>query len=116
MQVWVPQQEMDIKLTLCLKESYEDSKGSKGHNMCRVAEIPGFAQPRAELLRGGLMAAVAPHREQKGSAELHSGDRQSPRGQHGAADWGGVRKMCTYMCLDIAPPTKKKEKGHQNGF
>lgn len=64
------------------------------------------------------MAAVAPHREEKGSAELHSGDRQSPRGQHGAADWGGVRKMCTYMCLDIAPPTKKKKEkeGHQNGF
>ena len=66
MQVWVPQQEMDIKLTLCLKESYEDSKGSKGHNMCRVAEIPGFAQPRTEEAEGG------PHREQRGSTELCS--------------------------------------------
>lgn len=31
-----------------------------------------FAQPRAEELRGGLMAAAAPRREQGGSAELCS--------------------------------------------
>ena len=28
-----------------------------------MAEISWFAQPRAEELRGGLMEAVAPHRE-----------------------------------------------------
>ena len=31
--------------------------------MYEAAEVPGFAQPRAEELRGGLMAAAAPHRE-----------------------------------------------------
>jgi len=34
--------------------------------------VPGFAQRRAEELRGGLMAAAAPHRERRGSAELCS--------------------------------------------
>ena len=28
----------------------------------RSAEVPGFAKPRAEELRGALMAAAAPHR------------------------------------------------------
>jgi len=37
-----------------------------------MAEVPWFAQPRAEELRGGLMAAPAPHKEQRGSAELCS--------------------------------------------
>ena len=37
-----------------------------------AAEVPLFVQPRAEELRGGLMAAGAPHREQRGSAELCS--------------------------------------------
>jgi len=27
-----------------------------------AAEVPRFVQPRAEELRGGLMAAAAPHR------------------------------------------------------
>ena len=36
------------------------------------AEAAVFAQPRAEELRGGLMAAAAPHRERRGSAELCS--------------------------------------------
>jgi len=34
-----------------------------------AAEVSGFAQPRAEELRGALMAAAAPHRERRGSAE-----------------------------------------------
>ena len=38
----------------------------------RGAEAAEFVQPRAEELRGGLMAAAAPHREQRGSAELCS--------------------------------------------
>jgi len=37
-----------------------------------VAEGPGPVQPRAEELRGGLMAAAAPHRERRGSVELCS--------------------------------------------
>ena len=35
-------------------------------------EALGFHEPRAEELRGGLMAAAAPHRKQRGSAELCS--------------------------------------------
>ena len=34
--------------------------------------MPECAEPRAEELRGGLMAAAAPHREPRGSAELCS--------------------------------------------
>jgi len=50
-----------------------------------------FVQPGAEELRGGLMAAAAPHRER--SAELCSlWQRQGPRERHGAVpregQWG----------------------------
>jgi len=37
-----------------------------------VPEGPVFAQRRAEEAREGLMAAAAPHRERRGSAELCS--------------------------------------------
>jgi len=37
-----------------------------------MAEVTGFAQPRAGELRGALMAAVAPHKEWRGSAEICS--------------------------------------------
>jgi len=37
-----------------------------------VAEVPGFAQRRAEELRGAFLAAAAPYRERRGSAELCS--------------------------------------------
>ena len=52
----------------CPKGGYKDGEGSwRGSG--EAAEDPAFAQPRAEELRGGLMAA-APHRERRGSAEL----------------------------------------------
>ena len=54
------------------KGSYKDGVGSRGEDIRGMAEVPWFAQPRAEELRGGLMAAAAPHREQRGSAELCS--------------------------------------------
>ena len=47
-------------------------KGLQGKMYEAAAEVPVFVQPRAEELRGGLMAAAAPHREQRGSAELCS--------------------------------------------
>ena len=37
-----------------------------------MAEVSRFVQPRAEELRGGLMAAAAPHRERRGGTELCS--------------------------------------------
>jgi len=46
------------------KESYEDIYGA--------VEVSWCVQPRAEELRGALMAAAAPHRERWGSAELCS--------------------------------------------
>jgi len=52
------------------KEGY--SEGSRGQDLRGMSEVPGFVQPRAEELRGGLMAAAAPHREWRGSAELCS--------------------------------------------
>ena len=54
------------------KEGYKDGEGSRGQDMWGAAEVPWFVQPRAEELRGGLMADGAPHREQRGSAELCS--------------------------------------------
>jgi len=45
---------------------------SRGENTWRAAEVTWFTQPRAEELKGGLMVAVAPHMEQRGSAELCS--------------------------------------------
>ena len=43
-----------------------------GQSVRGAAEAPRRAQRRAEELRGGLMAAAAPHRERRGSAELCS--------------------------------------------
>jgi len=42
-----------------------------------AAQAPGFAQPRAEELRGGCMAAAAPHREPRAalSSALCDSDR-----------------------------------------
>jgi len=67
----------------------------------REGVVPRCAQRRAEELRGGLMAAAAPHREGRGSAELCSvWQRQGPRerlgavsgeGQLGVADRGCTR-------------------------
>ena len=55
------------------KEGHKDGEGSI---QC-MAEAPGFAQPRAEELRGGLMAAAAPHRERRAalSSALCDSDR-----------------------------------------
>jgi len=51
---------------------YEGREGPRGQDVRRADEAPVCAQPRAEELRGGLMAAAAPHRERRGSAELCS--------------------------------------------
>ena len=62
--VWVPQYKKDMKLLRgCLKEGYGDGEGLRGKGVHGAAKIPGFAQPRAEELRVGLMAAAASHRE-----------------------------------------------------
>jgi len=53
------------------KEDYKD-EGSRGEGTRGAAEVPWCAAPRAEELREGLMAAAAPHRERRGSAELCS--------------------------------------------
>jgi len=79
---------------------YEDGEGPGGQDVWAGAEVPRFAQRRAEELRGGLMAAAAPHRELRGSAELCSlWQRQGPRERHGAGRGGagkGVReRVCT---------------------
>jgi len=54
----------------------EGQKDGEGSIQC-LAEAPGFAQPRAEELRGGLMAATAPHRERRAalSSALCDSDR-----------------------------------------
>ena len=50
----------------------KDGEGSGGQDVRGVAEVPGFVQPGAEEMRGGLMVAAAAHREWRGSAELCS--------------------------------------------
>jgi len=74
--VWVAQYK-DIELLESVQRSV-----TMVENM---EQAPGCAQRRAEELRGGLMAAAAPHRERRGSAELYSvWHRQGPREQRGA--------------------------------
>ena len=43
-----------------------------------MAEVPWFAQPRAEELRAGLTVSAAPHRERRGIAELCSATATGP--------------------------------------
>jgi len=50
----------------------KDGEGSGAQVVRGVAEVPGFVQPGAEEMRGGLMVAAAAHREWRGSAELCS--------------------------------------------
>ena len=54
----------------CPKEAYE--KGLEGKRSSGAAAAPECTQRGAGELRGGLMAAAAPHRERRGSAELCS--------------------------------------------
>ena len=60
-----------------------------------MTEAPLCAQPRAEEVRGGLMAASDPHREQRGSAELCDSDRARGNGMElcqGRGSWGSWPK------------------------
>ena len=69
---------------------YSSIMGSRGQDIWGAAEVPGCAQPRAETLRGGVMVAAAPHREQRGSTELCSmWQRQGPRERHGGVSGEG---------------------------
>ena len=43
-------------------EGYKDAEGSKGQGVLGVAGVLWFLQPRAEELRGGLLAAYIPSR------------------------------------------------------
>jgi len=61
-----------------------DGKTCKDQDQ-QAAELPWCAQPRAEELRGGVMAAAAPHREWRGSAELCS-----LKQQQGLREWHGA--------------------------
>ena len=45
-----------------------------------MPELPGFVQPRAEELRGGLMAAAAPHRERRAALSSALCDSDGARG------------------------------------
>jgi len=72
---------------------YEDGKGSGGQGVWGVAEAPRYAQCSAEELKGGLMAAAAPHREWSGSAELCFVWQRQTRGngmelRQGRGCWG----------------------------
>ena len=67
-----------------------------------MAEAPGFAQRIAEMLRGGLMAAAAPH-EVSGGAVLSSAlcDSDRARGnreRHGAVSGEGQLGVRDRVC------------------
>ena len=51
------------------KEGYRDSEVSRGQDVREAAEVPGVLSTEQGRLRGGLMAAAAPHRERRGGAE-----------------------------------------------
>ena len=55
------------------KEGYEDGQGSGGQCVWGAAAVRGVLSPEQSRLRGGLMAAAAPHREQKGNDPSNSG-------------------------------------------
>ena len=86
-QFWVHYK--DIKHKEHLKEEYKDGEGSEGQDVLRAA---GFVQPRAEELRGGLMAPAAPHREWRGSAELCCLWQQRQHGAVPGEGQAGARK------------------------
>ena len=68
-QFWVSQHKKDIKLLLSVQRRATTMvKGQEGKT--QEMQLRPLAQPRAEELRGGLMAAAAPYREWRGSAKL----------------------------------------------
>ena len=57
--------------------------------------LPGFAQLRAEELRGGLMAATAPHREWRAALSSALCDSNRPEGTAWSCIRGGLReRLC----------------------
>ena len=54
------------------KESYKDGEGSEGKVCEEQLRSLGLFSPEQGRLRGGLMAAAAPHSEWRGSTELCS--------------------------------------------
>jgi len=55
-----------------------------------VPELPGFVQPRAEELRGGLMAAAAPHRERRAALSSALCDSDGAEGTAWSCVRGGA--------------------------
>ena len=79
-----------------------------------MAEVRGCAQHRAEELRGGLMAAAAPHRERRAalSSALCDSDRAEGTawscvrgGQLGVRDGGCTRRRWAWNRLHRAVGT-----------
>ena len=77
----------DKTVTESPEEDYKDGEGSRRNGIWGAAEVPRFAQPRAEELRRGLMAAEAPHRERRGSWGLGKGSAPEG-GRHGTVCLG----------------------------
>ena len=74
-------------------------KGVKGKMYEERLRSLGLFSPERSRLRGGLMVAAAPYREQRGSAELCSVTARGPEGTawscvRGGAT-GGEGKVCT---------------------
>jgi len=66
MQFGVPQHKKDIKLLEIVQRRFTKmGKGLEGKTYEERLRSPGCAQPRAEVLRGGLMEAAAPHRDRQ---------------------------------------------------
>lgn len=91
MQFGVPQYQ-DIKLIECPKKGYEDDEGSRGVDIRREAEVPGFAQPRAEQAEGrphGGSSSLTRGAEGQALSSALWGQRQDPRERHGAGTGEG---------------------------
>jgi len=86
-QLGAPQYEKDTKLLgsdqMRVMKIVEGLKSA-----CGAAKNLGRAQRRAEELRGGLMAAAAPHRERRGRAQLCSGPKGTAWSCQGTGSWG----------------------------
>jgi len=86
---WMWVSSLDAKISECKiirqcpKQGYEDSKDLEGQNVWGAAEVPVFAQCRVSRLRGGLMAAAAPHMERRAALSSALCDSNKAQGNLG---------------------------------
>ena len=93
MQVWALKYKRGIKLLVEVERRAAKCLKDKRHK--EWLRSPGLCNLKQSRLRGGLMAAAAPHRERRGSAELCS---VFPREWHRSASGDGQVAVRERFC------------------